>query len=97
MAMEFALYILGLLCTFGFGILAYQDKVFGIIGVMTGFSFTAFLVGDGAIDISGVAFTASDYQLCLLLSGIFTIIDILIYNHVRHIGKALPETSIGRD
>lgn len=89
--MDFVLYLLGLLFIFGFGILAYQDRFFGIIGIITGFVFAAFLVHDGSIIIAGTTYTgaSSSFELSAIVIFVMVATDVSIYNHVNKTGQSL--------
>ena len=95
--MEFTVYLLGVLLTFGFGILAYQDRMYGTFGMLMGFVWGAFLAHDGSLIVAGTTYVPTviggTFQLALILLFMLVVLDIMVYNHVNKTGKALPSTT----
>ena len=84
--MDFTVYLLGVLLTFGFGILAYQDRVYGIFGMLMGFVWVAFEIHDTNLIVAGTTYTmqivGGTFQLSLVLLFMLVLLDIMVYNHV---------------
>ena len=91
------MYLLGVLLTFGFGILAYQDRIYGIFGMLMGFTWIAFEIHDTNLIVAGTTYTmqivGGTFQLSLVLLFMLVLLDIMVYNHVNKTGKALPSTT----
>ena len=89
--MDFSTYLLGLLLTFGFGILTYQDRTYGIFGIITGAVFASFYAYDGSIIVDGTTYTPAlaggTWQLLGVTLIIMILLDFLIYNHITSIQK----------
>ena len=87
--MDFGLYVLSVVLTLGFGFLTYQDRLFGVAGILTGFSMGAFLYTQQTIVYNSVYSDSTTTTILphIIILFIVTILDIAILLDVQRRNK----------
>ena len=87
--MDFGLYVLSVVLTLGFGFLTYQDRLFGVAGILTGFSMGEFLYTQQSIEFNSVYTinTTTGVLPYIIILFIVTVLDIAILLYVQRINK----------
>ena len=89
--MDFGLYVLSLVLSLGLGFLTYQDRLFGVAGILIGFLMTAIVGNDGTIKFNSVYSVtgANAIMPYIVILIVVTILDIMILIHVNAEHKIL--------
>ena len=85
--MDWGLYVLIDVLVIGLGLLSYQDRLFGVAGVLIGFLGGAYVYGDATTGItfnSGYSETGANVIPYLIIIFVLVILDIAILMSITH-------------